>query len=77
MKIKIKATHPAELRSLNSTFLRPIEMEVEAEKIGDVLVYKSPASGYWIARNEESGYVTNSADRDAAIADASQQTLSA
>jgi hypothetical protein len=70
MKIKIQATHPAELRSLNATFAPPIETEVEAEVIGDVLVYQSPTSKHWIVKNQRTGFTTNNVERSRAIEEA-------
>lgn len=77
MKIKILATSPAELKSLYSTFAAPAEVEVDAELVGDVLVYQSPTSKYWIAKNQISGFTTNNADRSDAIKEASQKGFAA
>lgn len=77
MKIKIQATHPAELSGSRATFYHPIEMEVEAEMIGDVLVYQSPTSGYWIAKNQKTGFATNNAEKSRAVADASAESFGA
>jgi len=77
MKIKIKATHPSTLKALSAGFGTPIDMEVEAEVIGDVLVYQSPTSKHWIAKNQKTGYVTNNAEKSLAIADAAEKSLNA
>jgi len=75
MKIEIEATSPTELRATFPTFTPPIKIEVDAEVIGDVLVYQSPTSLYWIAKNQVTGYVTNNAEKHLAIADAAQKTI--
>lgn len=67
MKMKIQATHPAELKSTNATFSAPIEVEVEADQIGDVVFYQSPTSGYFIAKNTKTGKVSNNVDAQKAV----------
>ncbi len=71
MNIKIKATNPNELQGTYPTFAEPLKMEVEAEQIGDVLVYESPTSKQWVAKNVRTGFVTNNSERQRAINEAS------